>query len=367
MPERHGSQWLMKIAQVVILLLIVIAAAASFLPMIETDAWWIRYLDFVRLQAGIALLILLVLCLVSGGWRSRGGLMVAALGLAALGYHAYRLSPYRSGADAMALAVESCPAGSRLSVMVANVLRGNEQSEPLFTIIEDVEPDLVLLLETDAWWDEALQDLHGQFPYQVRHIPEHAAYYGMHLLSRHPLLDPEVRFLVGAEIPTIVTGVALPDGQGAQFIGLHPRPPLPWNQPTTLRDAHLLMAAMEARASDRPTILAGDFNAVPWERVTRRAMRIGGLLDPRVGRGLHPTFSADSWPMAWPIDHVLYQDSFGLAAWEVLPAFGSDHYPIRADLCLLPDLAQRQSAPPLREGDLEDAEATVRAAQEMRP
>ncbi|WP_376742211.1 hypothetical protein [Pseudorhizobium tarimense] len=40
--------------------------------------------------------------------------------------------------------------------------------------------------------------------------------------------------------------------------------------------------------------MAGDFNAVPWERVTRRAMRIGDLLDPRIGRGALSTYDTNS-------------------------------------------------------------------------
>ena len=44
--------------------------------------------------------------------------------------------------------------------------------------------------------------------------------------------------------------------------------------------------------SEEASIVAGDFNAVPWERISWHAMRIGGLLDPRVGRGLYPTYNA---------------------------------------------------------------------------
>ena len=152
---------------------------------------------------------------------------------------------------------------------------------------------------------------------------------------------------------------------GATRTWVHPRPSLYWSQPTTMRDAHLMMAAFEARGSDLPAIVVGDLNAVPWERTVRRAMRIGELLDPRVGRGLYPTYDVQSWIMSWPLDQILFQNSFGLAEWDVLRSFGSDHSPVFAALCLAPDLAARQSASPLEAGDVKEAERSIIAARRM--
>lgn len=344
---------------------ILIGVAASLAPLVETNLWWIRYLDFVRLQGAAALAITLALYASLGGWRSVADRGVVALGIVALGLHAYRLYPYAGVVEAMAVATPACPAESRLKILVANIQWGNRRSEALFAIVARVKPDLFLVLETDEWWDAKLQDLGERFPDGIAHVPADAIYFGMHLLSRYPLVEPRIGFYFGADTPTVLTGVALPDGREALFIGLHPRPPQFWDQPTTMRDAHLLAAALEARGSERPSILAGDLNATPWEGVTRRAMRIGGLLDPRVGRGVYPTFDAQSWLMSWPLDQVLFQDSFGLAAWDVLPAFGSDHLPVMAELCLQPDLAARQSAPALLAGDVDAAQAALRAAKTM--
>jgi hypothetical protein len=69
--------------------------------------------------------------------------------------------------------------------------------------------------------------------------------------------------------------------------------------------------------------------------------------------------------MAWPLDQVLYQDSFGLEAWEVLPAFGADHHPVVAGLCLEPGLAPRQAAPAVGSGDIAAADRAIRAADLM--
>lgn len=365
----HASNGTFSILRGLVAALLLLAAVASFLPLIETNAWWVRYLDFVRLQLAVLLLVLVAAMLALRGWRSPWGLAAAVLGLVAVGYHGYRLYPYSPLVAPMAEAVPGCSEMDRLDVLAANVQMSNERAEELFRMVEDVDPDVFVVLETDAWWNEALARLRDDLPYGVQHLPdgETGGAYGMHLLSRHPIASSETAFYFGADTPTILADVEMPDDALVRIVAMHPRPPLYWSQPTTMRDAHLLTAAFEARAADVPTVVAGDLNAVPWERTTRRALRIGELLDPRVGRGVYPTYDVESWLMSWPLDHVLFQDSLGLAAWEVLPPFGSDHAPVLAGLCLAPDIAARQSAPPLEEDDIEEAERSIEAALAMRP
>jgi hypothetical protein len=50
-------------AATIALALLLGVATASLLPLIETNTWWIRYLDFPRLQVAVATSVLLALCL----------------------------------------------------------------------------------------------------------------------------------------------------------------------------------------------------------------------------------------------------------------------------------------------------------------
>ncbi len=358
--KRPAARWP---AWLVLAPLIVVLAAASFLPLVETNTWWIRFLDFPRLQIGLALLAAVLLFLVLLRRPGAAGWAVIALGSAALGYQIYKLYPYTPLVPAMARAVSDCPAEARLRVLVANVQRSNERADELFAIVAEADPDVLVLLETDEWWDRRLASLEG-LPHRIQSIPEDALYFGMHLLSRHPLVDPEVRFFFDADTPSIVAGIALPDGGAIDIVGLHPRPPELW-QPTTMRDAHLYAAATEAAGSEAASIVVGDFNAAPWERVNRRAMRIGGLLDPRVGRGLYPSYATDSLVKKWPIDQVLFEDELALLDFRKLRSFGSDHYPMMADLCHAPGVADRQSPPAMAEDDLREAETAMEAARAL--
>lgn len=320
-----------------------------------------RYLDFPRLQAATALLVALVLHVLAA-WRHPRHLPLMALALVALAWQGSRLYLYTSFVPPMAVRAIECGEGADLRILVAKVLRTNEETQPFLDLVAEAAPDLILAVETDAVWDQALDALDG-YPYRVSHRSEAARFFGMHLLSALPLVTPEVLFEFEAETPSILTGVTLPSGVVLRLHGLHPRPPHWFSQGTTMRDATLLAAALEATGSDEPSILAGDLNAVPWEGTFRRAMRLGGLLDPRVGRGYMATYSARSAVMAWPLDHVLFQNELTLIGFERLPRINSDHYPVLAHLCHDPDAAARQPAIEPRPGDLKDAEAAFVAAR----
>ncbi|WMS41911.1 endonuclease/exonuclease/phosphatase family protein [Acuticoccus sp. MNP-M23] len=366
MANRYASRWrVWALAAVGILLGITLLASA--LPLIRTDTSWVRYADFPRLQFAVALVILLPAFLVLRGRAGRIGWVLSALVFAALVYHASRLSPYIPLRPHAAASVVACAPENALSVMVANVKERNETSDAFLKLVGEVEPDVLLIMETDPWWDRQLTPLADSYPHREQFIPEGHGAFGMHLLSKLPLVSPEFRFLFDAYSPTLYTGLQLHNGTTVQFVALHPHPPMVGVKSTTLRDGHILSAALEARANAAPTILAGDFNAVPWEDVTRRADRIAGLLDPRIGRGNYSTFKTNSIWMSWPLDQILYQDGFGLVGFEVLPDFGSDHFPVLARLCQVPPSSLEQTPPALRANDLAEAEAAIEAAKALQP
>jgi endonuclease/exonuclease/phosphatase (EEP) superfamily protein YafD len=193
-------------------------------------------------------------------------------------------------------------------------------------------------------------------PYRVHHITKN--YFGIDLFSKFPLIDSEVRFFSGENVPAILTRVRLPSGAFVRFFGIHPRPPHV-GQTSADRDAQLMWAALAARQAGPPVVLAGDLNSVPWERTVWRLLRLGRLLEPRVGRGYWASYNTHMWLVSWPLDYVVFQDRIALMQFEILPAFGSDHYPIFGVLCLAPEVAARQPAPPLAPNDLQEARTAI--------
>jgi endonuclease/exonuclease/phosphatase (EEP) superfamily protein YafD len=215
----------------------------------------------------------------------------------------------------------------QLSVLVANVLTPNNKYHLLLQHIHDLQPDIILTLESDQIWQNALEPIEQTYPYRVA-VPLDNLY-GMHLYSRLALIEPEIKFILSDEIPSIHASVKLRSGIHVQLYCLHPKPPSPTEaKDSTLRDAELLMVGDRIKDLDQSCIVMGDLNDVAWSRTTRLFQRISGLLDPRVGRYFMNTFHADYRFLRWSLDHIFHSTDFGLVEMKRLSHIGSDHFPI---------------------------------------
>lgn len=340
-----------------------LAVLVTALPMIPTNESTVRIWDFPRIQIAILLAGVLLAAPIVLPFRDRRTGAFAAVLAAALGWQAYAIWPYTPLVETEAKTLPHCEPQSRVTLLVANVLIENRESAPLLALVERVSPDLVLLVETDGWWDRQLQPLGQAYPYAVRH-PQ-ADSYGIHVFSRFELIAPQVRFLLEDYVPSIKTGLRLPSGARINLYGLHPKPPP--LQDTGRRDAELLIVGKEVREEAAPSIVAGDLNDVAWSRTNTLFQEVSGLLDPRVGRGLYATFNAD-WPLLrWPLDHVFFEESFRLLEIAVMGDIGSDHFPFYVALCQAPAAADVQEKPRPQPSDKEAAEKAIEKGRKKAP
>jgi endonuclease/exonuclease/phosphatase (EEP) superfamily protein YafD len=303
----------------------------------------VRACDFPRAQIAIVAGATLAAMLLFTELRLLSLILAFAL-LLCLGIQLAVILPY-TPLWAVEVKRTGSSAGPRtLSLLIANVLMENRSVDRLKDLIWANDPDLVLAVETDAWWCAHLEGALPQHRFRIAHPLPNT--YGMFLLSRLELVDPEVRFLLKPEIPSIRTGVRLRSEEVIMLYGLHPEPPSPTEADTSLpRDAELVLAGREIAESGRPTIGAGDLNDVAWSHTSRLFRRISRMLDPRVGRGMYNTFHARHWPLRWPLDHVFVSDAFLLRGLKRLPAFGSDHFPIFIAVDYVPAASAVQEAP----------------------
>lgn len=342
-----------------VLILVGLAAlAATAVPAISTNTWWIRTFDFARLQTLVLLIIIAVLLLLS--WRRPAVLPFILLLAAGAAYNASILYFYTPVHGVEQLGAASCPANRRLRLLEVNVQMTNQHDERLLDIVRRVKPDVAWFQETDEWWAGELAALSDEMPHHVSEAQPN--YFGVALYSRLELVDPQIVHLTRSADPAVFTGVKLASRDVVRLYAVHPRPPQE-GQGTAERDGQLLAAALAARDDQAPHLLVGDLNSVPWEDVVHRAKRVGRFLNPRIGRGLDITWNAHSWILKWPLDQILPAPDFTLLSLHVLPAFGSDHRPYLAELCLDPAVAARQPAPALEPGDIELTQRAVRAGQ----
>jgi len=315
--------------------------ATTLLPFLRRDAWWIRIFDFPRLQITFVTATTLVVYLFTG-WHSglADSLFVVAM-LSCLGYQGYMMFPYTRLASKQVEQSVNPARDSTLSVMFANVLQDNRQADKLKAIISEIDPDIILAVETNDWWKEQLQSIAGTHPHTVFQAQENT--YGMLLFSKLELIDPQVEFLVQDDIPSIHTRVRLLSGDELTLRCLHPRPPFPTeDERSTERDVELLIVGKEVNKLGVPAIVMGDLNDVAWSRTNYLFQDVSGLLDPRIGRGFYHTFHAEYPFMRFPLDHCFHSNHFRLVDFKRLGYYGSDHFPVYIKLSFEPDGAAEQ-------------------------
>jgi endonuclease/exonuclease/phosphatase (EEP) superfamily protein YafD len=335
-----------------------IAVAGTLAPFLRTDKWWIRLFDFPRPQL-LALGLLAAVGLLATQKLDRMGAPTRALALlllAACGYQMYRILPYLPVLSPQVLATSDESLRSPVSVLVANVLMSNRRAADFLDIVKREDPDVILAVETDDWWEKQLRPLETEYGYSLKCPLDNT--YGMLFYSRLELVDSEIRFLLEDDIPSVFARIRLPGGELVDFYGLHPEPPSTF-QDTGERDAELLLVGREASNASHPVIVAGDLNDVAWSHTTRLFQRTSGLLDPRIGRGMYNTYHADLPFLRLPIDHVFHSADFHLVEMKRLEYFGSDHFPIFIQLDLEPGAEERQPAPQADREDLEEAEEMI--------
>jgi endonuclease/exonuclease/phosphatase (EEP) superfamily protein YafD len=316
---------------VIIASLVVLIVIATLMPLSRHTEWWVRDLDFPRLQIAIVALGVLVAegFLLDLGERASPFLMLVTA--ACLVYQAWWIIPYtRPWRNEVKHAVGGAP-GDRIRILTANVLTPNRNTDGLIALIRAHKPHVFVTLETDQWWQDRLDVLEPDYPYSMKCPLDNL--YGMHVYSQLPLEDEAVQFLVEDDIPSMHALVVLPSGRKVRMHFLHPAPPSPTeHDESTERDAELLVVAKSVAGLDTPVIVAGDLNDVAWSTTTRLFRKISGLLDPRIGRGMFNTFHADHWFLRWPLDHLFHSRHFTLGFIRRLPHFGSDHFPMLVEL-----------------------------------
>lgn len=339
----------------------ILLVLATVLPLSGSPKWWIRGLDFPRLQLAALGMALLAAHLFLPHPRSLGLDIAAAATVLCVLYQAWWIFPYTRPFPNEVKTAVARDGDRRLRILSANVLQTNRNAAALIALIREHEPDIVVTLETNAWWQRQLDVLESDYPHAMKCPLENL--YGMHVYSRLPLEDAATQFLVQEDIPSMHAMVRLNEDVCIRMHFVHPAPPSPTeNEESTERDAELLVVAKSVAEVEGPVIVAGDLNDVGWSATTRLFRKISGLLDPRVGRGMFNTFHANHWFLRWPLDHLFHSRHFTLSFMKRLPPFGSDHFAVLVELVYEAERGATQEG--LQADAADEAEAQEKIARE---
>jgi endonuclease/exonuclease/phosphatase (EEP) superfamily protein YafD len=227
------------------------------------------------------------------------------------------------------------PAGAttapRLRLIAANVRFDNRQFDAFLDELVRLDGDVLVISEvTPEWWDHIVaRGLVRSHPHVVREPRWGAA--GMAILSNRPLHDPDIVRLVDRSVPSATLRIG---GQRIRVIGVHTVAPN--FDFARNRDDQRVVSTIVRRAP-QPRIVAGDFNATPYNR----------WYDELRGLGLDEVHEAVGEPFAttWPnghhplppvrIDHVFTDAAIVPLAVHQGDGPGSDHRPVIADVAVV--------------------------------
>ncbi|AFI83785.1 endonuclease [Methylophaga nitratireducenticrescens] len=314
--------------------LVFLLLCVSFLSLSSKEIWWVRVHDFPRMQYIVLAIVLLIAEVLFLDYSNLSFWLLFLPTLFVIAYQLWWIVPYTRFYSREVPQTSNLDSENSIKIMTANVLMSNRKAEKLIELVRGNNPDILVTLETDQWWQTQLEPIEKDYPYRMSCPQENL--YGMHVFSRFLLSESTTEFLVEDDIPSMHTLLTLPSGENIRIHFLHPAPPSPTeNEESSERDAELIMIAKSVADADIPVIVTGDLNDVAWSPTTRLFRKVSKLLDPRIGRGMFNTFHADYWFMRWPLDHLFHSKHFKLYDIRRLSHFGSDHFALFTQLSLV--------------------------------
>ncbi|GAA4317509.1 endonuclease/exonuclease/phosphatase family protein [Flaviaesturariibacter amylovorans] len=303
-------------------LLLIVTSVLAFVP---HPHWMFRIWEFGRIQAFVLQLIVLGLgfWLVERGtsfWVLQGALLLLAANNFRILFPYTQL--YRgANANKAQKRSESC------SILSVNVYQFNTEYDRLVETVRKHNPDVILTMESNAAWEQALSVLDRDYPRYQKVALENT--YGMHFWTRLAVHRLQVHYFVADDLPSIEAELSSPDGTRFTLFGVHPAPPSPTEEPNSKeRDGELLSVAKKVKDLKGPVLVVGDFNNVAWARSSVLFRKTSGLIDPRIGRGFISTYHARYRLLRFPIDLFFHSTEVFVEEFCTLDPVGSDHLPL---------------------------------------
>jgi endonuclease/exonuclease/phosphatase (EEP) superfamily protein YafD len=300
--------------------LLTIAAFFMGLALVATYlarwGWLFEMASHFRVHIVVGLLGIALLFMLARQWPLAG--VTLLMGLAGFS----SLAPFYFGSKW----VGAAQSDTVYRALALNVHYHNDAYEELLALVEEMDPDFIVLSEATQEWQDGVQALTIDYPYT------HYVGYSKHgriIYSRFPFVDDGLGRVDDWERPSVVATLDLGEAH-MTVVGLHVRAPMS-PESAAQRNRQMANLAQFVQAQSQPTMLLGDFNITPWSPVFHDFMAQAGLKDARIGHGLAPTWPTHLSVIGIPIDHALVSPGITIHKFQRGPHVGSDHYPIIVD------------------------------------
>lgn len=298
---------------------------SSLIPLIQDQHWFFRIFDFGKVQIFVLQLIVVVTGFVFVPHTTFFYLCQSLL-LGCMIYEVYLLYPYTPFYK-IEKKVKSEKSSKSIKIISTNIYQFNQEYQRFTDFITKENPDIILTMESNKDWENAMQVFKKNYPYFCEVGLENT--YGMHLYSRIPFKNCQIHYFIADDIPSIEATMKTSDGFEFVFFGVHPPPPSPTEEENSKeRDGELLAVAKKVKNNKKATIVVGDFNNVAWAKSSVLFRKTSGMIDPRIGRGLISTFHAKYKLLRFPIDQMFHSTDVFVEELKALENIGSDHLPL---------------------------------------
>lgn len=312
--------------EIVYYVLSAILITISILPFVNHPHWFFRVWEFGRIQLMFFLLTLMVLGFIFIENKSNLFWATIIIQSALVINNAIILVPYTllyRKKTTEKIDRSSPP----ISIISVNVYQFYKSYHQLISLINEVQPDIILTMETNQDWDDELAKIEKEYP-NFKKIPLDNTY-GIHFYTRLKVKTLKVNYFIADDLPSIEADLITENGKSFTFFGVHPPPPSPTEEDTSKeRDGELLAVGKRIREIKGPIIVAGDFNNVAWARSSVLFKKTSELIDPRIGRGFVSTFHANYRLLRFPIDLFFHSTDIFIEDFKTLRNIGSDHLPL---------------------------------------
>jgi len=337
---------------------------ANILPFIPHQHWIFRVFDFVCIQL-LALqfpLLLIGFVFIENQnllfWTVQSFLAILTV------YNSYLLIPftpmYRIRRE------KSIENNSELiSVLSVNVYQFNHEFQRLIDLIHEIKPDIILTMESNKDWEEALSVLDKEYPNYQKVALENT--YGMHFYSKLKTTRIQIHYFVADDLPSLEIDLETHNKTIFTLFCVHPAPPSPTEEKTSKeRDGELLSIAKKVRKLNNPVIVTGDFNNVAWARSSVLFRKTSKLIDPRIGRGFVSTFHARYKLLRFPIDLFFHSTDIFIEEFKTLRPIGSDHLPLYCSFVInFKSSSQQQLVEELEKDEMAEVNEMIEKAREV--
>ncbi|MBT8295945.1 MAG: endonuclease/exonuclease/phosphatase family protein, partial [Gramella sp.] len=182
---------------------------AGILPFIPNQHWVFRVWEFGRIQLLFFQSVTLLFGILIIEDRNEVFWLVSIMNLALMVYHIVILIPYttlykRNPSDDVPKHSDS------VSIISANVYQFNKRYDLLIDLVKETRPDVLLTMESNKDWDEALSVLEKDYP-TFKKVPLENTY-GIHFYTALKVRELKVNYFVADDLPSIEAELLTPDG-----------------------------------------------------------------------------------------------------------------------------------------------------------